>query len=303
MVHAEGKAEACKKHPCSKLRLIQAQYSAALASPAADDSEQPQSGVSDVRWQHLYQRSHASPVSCPLESGQAGSDHPNLPLDGMYHYALDGTGVNVYVLDTVSHPSLWRPGPAHLEIPAPQGKGIEGIFFVSHGRGHECHEEACRGLLPSVLPVLYCQIRTVLGPATDGLHAKNRELTCYWPIQGVRASHQDFQYSSSSQAMGSSGEPLRCFLDRRCTNHLLCKVCTECNTIESVRMLLQRPQLLPRKTMPAFIHSIIWMWLASKCSVCLALHCTASTGALCTLPFSALQVPAIHRQPRQDPEP
>ena len=29
-------------------------------------------------------------------------DQPSLPLDGLYHYALDGTGINVYILDTVS---------------------------------------------------------------------------------------------------------------------------------------------------------------------------------------------------------
>lgn len=28
-------------------------------------------------------------------------DQPQLPLDGVYHYALDGSNVNVYVLDTV----------------------------------------------------------------------------------------------------------------------------------------------------------------------------------------------------------
>ena len=30
-------------------------------------------------------------------------DHPDLPLNGQYHYTLDGTGVSVYILDTV-----WR---------------------------------------------------------------------------------------------------------------------------------------------------------------------------------------------------
>lgn len=28
-------------------------------------------------------------------------DHPDLPLNGQYHYTLDGTGVSVYILDTV----------------------------------------------------------------------------------------------------------------------------------------------------------------------------------------------------------
>jgi len=29
-------------------------------------------------------------------------DQQNLPLDGVYDYTLDGTGINVYILDTVS---------------------------------------------------------------------------------------------------------------------------------------------------------------------------------------------------------
>ncbi len=28
-------------------------------------------------------------------------DQPSLPLNGIYEYTLDGTGVNVYILDTV----------------------------------------------------------------------------------------------------------------------------------------------------------------------------------------------------------
>lgn len=29
-------------------------------------------------------------------------DQQNLPLDGVYDYTLDGSGINVYILDTVS---------------------------------------------------------------------------------------------------------------------------------------------------------------------------------------------------------
>ncbi len=36
-------------------------------------------------------------------------DQRQLPLDGIYHYALDGSNVNVYVLDTVSLPP-WAAG-------------------------------------------------------------------------------------------------------------------------------------------------------------------------------------------------
>ncbi len=30
-------------------------------------------------------------------------DQPSLPLDGLYHYDSDGTGTNLYVIDTVSN--------------------------------------------------------------------------------------------------------------------------------------------------------------------------------------------------------
>lgn len=37
-------------------------------------------------------------------------DQQNLPLDGVYDYTLDGSGINVYILDTVrasSPPNFW----------------------------------------------------------------------------------------------------------------------------------------------------------------------------------------------------
>ena len=86
-------------------------------------------------------------------------DQPNLPLNGVYDYTLDGSGVNVYVLDTVSG-RLWVSTSDCLSL-------IDFALSPSWGLGTGCQKR------PRGVPVL-CRQQSQ-GPLRSG---RSVNLTC-----------------------------------------------------------------------------------------------------------------------------
>lgn len=128
---------------------------------------------------------HASPVEVqsPAPWSLDRLDQPDLPLDGSYHYSLDGSNVNIYILDTVG--------------PGSQRMALQTVFIVA---GHKNSKRFYDAWLIYVLPVSSmpeAAPRYVASPAHASVLA-----------QGINKRHVQFQYSTANQAAGLTGRAL-----------------------------------------------------------------------------------------------
>lgn len=100
-----------RNSPIVLVRLLQARTPSNLCWPAAQlDAHQQDALGKDAKVKALHANQKVQVQQAPLVRVQQNApwnldrlDHPDLPLNGQYHYTLDGTGVSVYILDTV-----WR---------------------------------------------------------------------------------------------------------------------------------------------------------------------------------------------------